>query len=1181
MAKTKQKQQQKSHTTHQNGGTLSHISASKKRTRKTLAGKSIILNEKRKTKAVTTKYNQAGIQIIWLEIKNSDYLNRTGHLHLIANYLHVFDNIDAYIDYLLSLESKNSNEKLFLVISGTQGRKILPLIYEQIQIVHIYIFCANEEKHQDWTKSYSEKIQGIFSDKQELITKLNDDISFHLKMIPMSIVPHFPGYHTERSCRNLNHEQTSFMWYQLLIEILKRMPLTILSQNDLLKECRMEYSTDEKELEKIDEFARTYQSDNVIEWYTRDAFLYRLLNKALRTQDILPIYQYRFVLVDLHHRLTQLHTEYIQSLQSSKEPPSELIVYRGQGLTVKELEQFKENINGRIAMNSFLSTSTSSDVALGFAGNGTGRPFIESVLFEIHCPIQIYQSKPFANIGKYSSTKTENEILFTIGTIFQINSVEELTESIWHVTLTLCDDDNDVDRNELMDSFKTDIAERPEISSLAKLLLEINELDKAKYVYKYILKDLPSNHSDRIAIMVNIGVIHFAHGDYSTASKYYRQALRMTRTLFPNDLSTMSSILNNIGHVYNELGDYLRSIRFHRRALRIQKKLLHENDLQLATTYNHLGVVYGCLSKYRLALNYLDKAKDIRLKWLPNLHYLLGETFNNIGEIYLSNGQSNDARINLERSLEIRLKSLPTDHPTLSASYTNLGCVYDRLDKSEQALEYHKKSLDICLKSMPKNHPDLAITYNNMAECNSELDDHTSAIFYHKKAMKIRLKTLPYGHPDIIASYNNIGSSYTDEKKYRLALKYLRKALSQASSDTNKELLARIHFNFGVLYEDQSMMRKAINSYKKAIQYEIECDECERSPSLAMAYTALGEVYFEKENFKQALINWKKGLNISENCLEFDDNPVSLILPNLVKLYLSKEDYTNALDYSCRHLDIQLKNSTTLSDDLAATYFKMVYIHDCRQDYGKAKIFFQKALNHASSTHPNLGQIYYYLASMYHKNDDDDAALKNYENALKYSPNDDDYLSSIYNNIGLIHRSKRNFAKSLDYYNKALEIAINDTNLITTTYYNIAVVHDDQIDFKLALQNYIIALDRISKNEEKDEDLLIKIWNNMARIHQIRSNYKKAIHYCQKVLYLECNSHIVSNNHQAIATTYNNLATIYFHKCDYRLALENYQTALEIASKSLASDHPHIVEYRDSIAITKRHIQHLERTYVS
>ncbi|CAF3962193.1 unnamed protein product [Rotaria sp. Silwood1] len=133
------------------------------------------------------------------------------------------------------------------------------------------------------------------------------------------------------------------------------MPLTSISRKDLLNKCRLEYQGDD------------------IEWYTRDAFLYRLLNRELKTRDISITFRFRFVLVDLHNRLSSLHTKYIDSLEKIES----LIVYRGKGLTISELNKIKENINGRIAMNSFTSTSLSSATALEFAGNGTGRPLIE------------------------------------------------------------------------------------------------------------------------------------------------------------------------------------------------------------------------------------------------------------------------------------------------------------------------------------------------------------------------------------------------------------------------------------------------------------------------------------------------------------------------------------------------------------------------------------------------------------------------------------------------------------------------------------------------------------------------------------------------------------------------------------------------------------------------------------
>ncbi|CAF1459956.1 unnamed protein product, partial [Rotaria sordida] len=88
---------------------------------------------------------------------------------------------------------------------------------------------------------------------------------FYSKSTPMNIVPTLTSDTGETSSRNLNKEQALFMWHQLLIEVLKRMPPTSVSQNDLLTECRLEYSGNNTELRKIQDFEDTYDADNVIE----------------------------------------------------------------------------------------------------------------------------------------------------------------------------------------------------------------------------------------------------------------------------------------------------------------------------------------------------------------------------------------------------------------------------------------------------------------------------------------------------------------------------------------------------------------------------------------------------------------------------------------------------------------------------------------------------------------------------------------------------------------------------------------------------------------------------------------------------------------------------------------------------------------------------------------------------
>ncbi|CAF0767259.1 unnamed protein product [Didymodactylos carnosus] len=80
-----------------------------------------------------------------------------------------------------------------------------------------------------------------------------DVCKFYAKIAPMSVIP-AKQIKEETPAHHLNEEEALFMWYQLLIEILNRMPLTFFSRKDLLNECRQEYQEKEIELRKTQEF---------------------------------------------------------------------------------------------------------------------------------------------------------------------------------------------------------------------------------------------------------------------------------------------------------------------------------------------------------------------------------------------------------------------------------------------------------------------------------------------------------------------------------------------------------------------------------------------------------------------------------------------------------------------------------------------------------------------------------------------------------------------------------------------------------------------------------------------------------------------------------------------------------------------------------------------------------------
>ncbi|CAF4038652.1 unnamed protein product [Rotaria sp. Silwood1] len=129
--------------------------------------------------------------------------------------------------------------------------------------------------------------------------------------LPMSIVNSNETYDKEHLFRNLSEEKAKYMWFQLLIEIIFRLNYNEYDCRQMLDECRAKYIDNAAELKKMDEFQSTFKPEDIIKWYTRDSFLYHLLNQAFRSESIDEIFKFRFFLHYLHKQLFSLHREYI------------------------------------------------------------------------------------------------------------------------------------------------------------------------------------------------------------------------------------------------------------------------------------------------------------------------------------------------------------------------------------------------------------------------------------------------------------------------------------------------------------------------------------------------------------------------------------------------------------------------------------------------------------------------------------------------------------------------------------------------------------------------------------------------------------------------------------------------------------------------------------------------------
>ena len=143
----------------------------------------------------------------------------------------------------------------------------------------------------------------------------------------------------------------------LLVDFLLRLESDGTDKSELFSFCRHEYCHNTNELQFLNRFQNDYLPEKALWWYTLEAFPYRMLNKALRTQGIHLLYLYRFFMNDIYQQL--LEHQYQTSIR----------VYRGQYMTNDELQSFVNSIGEIISTNSFLSTSSDRNIALEFIDN--------------------------------------------------------------------------------------------------------------------------------------------------------------------------------------------------------------------------------------------------------------------------------------------------------------------------------------------------------------------------------------------------------------------------------------------------------------------------------------------------------------------------------------------------------------------------------------------------------------------------------------------------------------------------------------------------------------------------------------------------------------------------------------------------------------------------------------------
>ncbi|CAF4138303.1 unnamed protein product, partial [Adineta steineri] len=398
------------------------------------------------------------------------------------------------------IEKTSEKDRLVIIVSGRLGHEIVPYIHQLRQVISIYVYCKDKKINEQWALKFT-KVKSVVVDLDELVSQITTDHKIQKKVEePLSINIFTTNVGGGKSTTGVNGR---FVFSQILIDCLLRLKSTEIDKNELISLCENEYDGNNTELNNLREFQQDYSPDKVLWWYTKESFFYKVLNAALRTQNIHMMFLFRSFIYDIYRQLQK---------SQSKHP---LQVYRCQLMSNDELNSLKQNIGQFISVNSFFSTSDERRTALFLLGDINTKIDSERVLFEIDVDPKIFNTKPFADIRKHSCFPHESEVLFMIGSIFRLNNINrDDKDQIWIIKMTLCND-NQHDLKQVLMYMKQQIeSEETNLRTLGKLLWEMGKLDLAEKYLNRLLQELPPNDLLHISLYEDLGKLASQRGDY-------------------------------------------------------------------------------------------------------------------------------------------------------------------------------------------------------------------------------------------------------------------------------------------------------------------------------------------------------------------------------------------------------------------------------------------------------------------------------------------------------------------------------------------------------------------------------------------------------------------------------------------------------------------------------------------
>ncbi|MEO6405035.1 MAG: sensor histidine kinase [Ferruginibacter sp.] len=312
-------------------------------------------------------------------------------------------------------------------------------------------------------------------------------------------------------------------------------------------------------------------------------------------------------------------------------------------------------------------------------------------------------------------------------------------------------------------------------------------------------------------------------------------------------------------------------------------------------------------------------------------------------------------------------------------------------------------------------------------------------------------KLVPGQRDSILAgSYNELTWQYRtiDQDK---AIDYGHKAIELGNKINFPKAVAQAFNDLGIIYYDKQDFLNALSSYKKAYEIRLKLGD---KKGIAALYNKIGIVYQKESRFDSALIYAQKALELYEQIN--DKIGISYSLNNIGIVNQNVGNLDEAIKYQQQSIAIKEEINDKLG--LSGSYVNLGNIYLQKNETLKAKQYFEKAEN------------------------------------ISRQIGNPEYLSNALNNLASLYQKMGNYNKAIPMIEESLNIRIKlgDIKGEVSCLVNWGALLTESKNYAGAENKYLAGLKLadtlVSCRSEK-----AKLYDGLSMLYQLTGDYKKSM----------------------------------------------------------------------------------------